>query len=299
VIGSMNGMRVPSIWLWRMLIGGFALAYLASGTLQTWVPPLLPFLCAAVVEVQFFLSGLGAVERRSLRDPGPQARDLAELGWAAAPEGAGEPEASAAPPARRRPRLRRRFVQGAVVLALLSGLVFLDHSRATWQKLPVHERAATLALLDRQAERVAGHPAEVVCDVGGRRVGYVQDADGLAEVGGRRLWLTPAICYRLATIRHMSAATEASSGHAIVVLAHEAWHLHGEKSEAIANCYAYQSGVGIGEALGLSAGTARRLMRAQLADNPSDFAGTPAYVIPAGCHRGGSLDLGLDRPHFP
>ena len=97
----------------------------------------------------------------------------------------------------------------------------------------------------------------------------------------------------------MSAKTEESSAHAIAVLAHEAWHLHGERSEAIANCYAYQSGVRVGQALGLSAGTARRLMRAQLADNPADFAGTPAYVVPSGCRRGGSLDLGIDGTHFP
>jgi hypothetical protein len=113
------------------------------------------------------------------------------------------------------------------------------------------------------------------------------------------MWLTPGICYRLARIPHLSAKTEESSAHAIAVFAHEAWHLHGERSEAVANCYAYQSGVRVGQALGLSAGTARRLMRAQLADNPSDFAGTPAYVVPAGCHRGGSLDLGIDGPHFP
>jgi hypothetical protein len=280
-----------------MLIGGFALAYLASATLQAWVPPLLPFAAAAVVEVQFFVSGLRTSDQRAPRDPGPQARDLAELGWAPVPPGADEPEASAARPARRRPRLR--FVQGVVVLALLSGLVFLDRSRATWQKLPAHERAATLALLDSQAASIAGHPAKVVCDVGGRHVGYVEDADGLAEVGGRRMWLTPGICYRLARIPHLSAKTEESSAHAIAVFAHEAWHLHGERSEAVANCYAYQSGVRVGQALGLSAGTARRLMRGQLADNPADFAGTPAYVVPAGCHRGGSLDLGIDGPHFP
>ncbi len=43
-------MRLPPIWQWRLLLAGFAVVYLASGTLQAWVPPLLPFLAAAVVE---------------------------------------------------------------------------------------------------------------------------------------------------------------------------------------------------------------------------------------------------------
>jgi hypothetical protein len=294
--------RIPPIWLWRLLLGGFAVAYLLSTTLQTWVPPLLPFLAAAAVEAQFFVSGLRAERGRvAPADRGPQPHDLAELGWPDEDAEESEREELEAPPAptARRRRVRRRLLQLAVVLVLFSGLFLLDRSRAGWQTLPGNERAATLAVLDRQAARIAGHPAEVICDVSGRRVGYVQDADGMAEVGRRRMWLTPGICYRLARVRHMTAATELSTGHAIAVLGHEAWHLHGVTSEAVANCYAYQSGVEVGRALGLGESTARRLMRQQLANNPADFAGEPAYVVPPGCRRGGSLDLRLDAPHFP
>ncbi|HST15723.1 MAG TPA: hypothetical protein VLJ44_12825 [Gaiellaceae bacterium] len=295
-------MRPPLIWLWRLLLGGFVVAYFASGTLQLWVPPLLPFLAAVAVEAQFFFSGLRAGGGRAAReDRGPQERDLADFGYAQEVDAEEPGESEFMDPARRvaRPRVvRRRLVQLAVVLALLSGLFLLDRSRASWQKLPAHERSATLAVLDREAARIAGHPAKVMCDVSGRHVGYVQDTDGLAEVGGRRMWVTPGICYRLAKVRQMTVATETASGHAIAVFAHEAWHLHGEASEALANCYAYQSGVRVGRALGLSAGTARRLMRQQLADNPTDFAGT-AYVVPAGCHRDGAFDLKLDGTHFP
>ncbi len=88
-------------------------------------------------------------------------------------------------------------------------------------------------------------------------------------VGGHRMWVTPGVCYRLAKLPRMSRSTETASGHAIAVLAHEAWHLHGVQNEGIVNCYAYQSGVQVGRALGLSAGTARRLMHEQLADNPA------------------------------
>lgn len=341
-------MRIPLIWAWRVLLVGFAVVYLSSASLQLWIPPLLPFLTAAAVEAQFFVSG---VRRRSptivRRDRGPQERDLADFGWAArtvlvrrsdadlvlrpgelddeeiaewlalheseldalgpgrhelAPiEGPESPVAlHVAPEVIPAPsHVKRRLLQVAVVLALLSGLFLLDRSRATWQKLPAHERAVAAAILDRQAARIAGHPAQVICDVTARHVGYVQDADGLAELGGHRMWVTPGVCYRLAKTRHMTASTEAATGHAIAVLAHEAWHLHGVSSEAIANCYAYQSGVHVGRALGLSAATARRLMHQQLADNPADFASAPAYVVPSGCHRGGSLDLRLDGAHFP
>jgi hypothetical protein len=291
----MDGMRLPLIWWWRVLLGGFAIAYLASGTLQLWVPPLLPFLAAVAVEAQFFVSGLRARERPPHETgPGPQQRDLDELGWQGPDADPERPEPASARPT----RVRRRLVQAAFVLALFAGLFLLDRSRPSWRRLPAHERASTLAVVERQATRIAGHPATVICDTSGRRVGYVQEADGLAEVGGGRMWLTADVCYRLATVRRTHrGGTEA--GHAIAVAAHEAWHLHGEQNEGIVNCYAYQSGVAFGRALGLSAGTARRLMHQQLADNPGDYAGSPAYVVPTGCHRGGDLDLRLDGTHFP
>jgi hypothetical protein len=40
-------------------------------------------------------------------------------------------------------------------------------------------------------------------------------------------------------------------------------------------------------------------MHEQLADNPIDFAATPQYIVPAGCHWGGSFDLHLDGRQFP
>src|SRR6266513_2158827 len=93
-------------------------------------------------------------------------------------------------------------------------------STPSWQKLSATTRAATLSVLDRQATRIAGHPADVICDVSGRHVGYVQDADGLAELGGRRIWLTPQVCYSLYRVKHTGRAGP-SSGQAIAVLAHE------------------------------------------------------------------------------
>jgi hypothetical protein len=291
------------------LLLGFALAYLASASLQEWVPPLVPFVAAAAVEAQFLVAGLRTTRRgRTVVDRGPQQRDLEELGWtgsgpdesAAIDDVEGEVSLPAPPPAARRSsRARLRLLQALAILAVFAGVIFLDWRGAHWQRLSSSTRAATIAVLDRQASRIAGHPADVICDVSGRHVGYVQDADGLAELGGRRAWLTPSVCYRLYLVKRDGRARGAGSGQAIAVLAHEAWHLRGEANEGRVNCFAYQSGVQVGVALGLSRGSARQLMRQQLADNPSDFAGATQYIVPPGCHRGGSLDLHLDGDHFP
>ena len=339
-------MPIRPLWVWRLLLLAFAAAYLADTDLQAWLPPLVPFLAAAAVEAQFFLAGVRAGRRRrAFADPGPQQRDLDELGWKAhtitvtrgeaelvlRPGELGDEEiaewldrhgdqldelgpgqhdlaeiTSAASPVALQPkgtertdhRTRTRLLQAIGVLALLAGLFLLDSRAQHWQHLPAAARAATIRTIDRQASHIAGHPANVVCDVSGRHVGYVQDADGLAEVGGRRAWLTPQICYQLYLVeRRHDGGLE--SGHAIAVLAHEAWHLHGVASEALANCFAYQSGVQIGEALGLSPATSRRLMHEQLADNSADFAETPQYIVPSGCQRDGAYDLHLDGAHFP
>jgi hypothetical protein len=140
----------------------------------------------------------------------------------------------------------------------------------------------------------------VHCDTAGRHVGAVQEADGLAEVGGRNAWLTPGICYQLyRVIDKHDTHSFSPTGRAIAVLAHEAWHLHGVSSEALANCYGFQSGVTIGIRLGLPASHARAVMREQLADNASDAASTPAYLVPHGCSNGGRYDLHPASAEFP
>jgi hypothetical protein len=61
-------MRLRPVWIWRLVLLGFALVYLASARLQAAVPPLLPFLCAAAVEARVRARADG--ERRS-EIPGP------------------------------------------------------------------------------------------------------------------------------------------------------------------------------------------------------------------------------------
>ena len=83
------------------------------------------------------------------------------------------------------------------------------------------------------------------------------------------------------------------------MLAHEAWHLHGVADEGLANCYAFQSGVGVGVHLGLTESRARSMMREQLATNASDSAGNTAYLVPPDCRNGGQYDLNRASDKFP
>ena len=64
--------------------------------------------------------------------------------------------------------------------------------------------------------------------------------------------------------------------------------LHGVASESLANCFAYQSGVGVAEKLGVSPSTAEGMMREQLAENGALYADNPAYLIPSGCRTAAS-----------
>ena len=147
-------------------------------------------------------------------------------------------------------------------------------------------------MLSFEAARIAGHAADVHCDARGDAVGVVQHADGIAEVGGRNAYLTPDICYRLYRLKYKGdEGAFSQTARAIAVLAHEAWHLHGETDEGITNCYGFQSGVALGRRLGLSEGTAARMMRQQLADNAIDAGVSPGVPRPAGVPQ-----RGLPRP---
>lgn len=205
--------------------------------------------------------------------------------------------ATASPP-RRLPRWRQ--IATAAALVLLTATVLLVWRPGSWARLSEPTRASAQALYSQIATSIAGHPAHVHCDTRGDHVGVTQDADGLAVVGGTQAWLTPSLCYTLYQLKTRRIRPDSSAaGRAIAVLAHEAWHLRGESSEALANCYGYQSGVNVGVKLGLSEHAARQLMHEQLADNPIDYAASPAYLVPSGCRNNGAYDLHPRDPAFP
>ena len=284
--------------------------------LQDWIPLWVPFLAFAALELHFLVAGLRepryAPARRGRL---PQETDIEELGgeewlepvlvevdgqdvWL--PEGAESEEdvEEPLPPRRRGPSLGR--LEGVVVLAALAFVLLVLVPKGGWDGLDEDARVRTQELLSAEAARIAGHEARIHCDARGETVGIVQHADGVAEVGGRNAFLTPQICHRLYRLAFKDdEGAFSQTARAIAVLAHEAWHLRGERDEGVTNCYAFQSGVSLGRRLGLSDGTAARMMRQQLADNATFGRSAPEYLVPRECRDEGRLDLAPGSSRFP
>jgi hypothetical protein len=275
---------------------------------RVWIPVWLPFLAALGLEVHFFFGGYlqtrgGGPLRQAPPDRTPQSRDLADLGgwWTGE-----EPEddefefAELAELEEARPPYGRYALEALAAVAVVAGLLFYASRPHGWDAVSEANRTRAEAAFSREATLIAGHPARIDCDESGAFVGYVQDADGAAAIGGARAYLTPGICdtlYQVAFKQRVQSFPRA--GRAIAVLAHESWHLRGVRDEGLANCYGFQSGVQIGVNLGLSESTARRLMREQLATNASDARGNSQYLVPGGCRDGGSDDLNPAVSAFP
>ncbi len=198
---------------------------------------------------------------------------------------------------RRRPYLG--LLSGLAVIAVLGGLAWIADSRQGWNGVGAAERTRAEARFSAEAARIAGHRVSIRCDESGTHVGFVQHTDGIAEVGGSRAYLTPERCYDLDRLAFHDEVRDSRTGRALAVLAHESWHLRGVRDEATTECYARQSGVALGERLGLSAGEASRLMRQQLVENSLRVGGDEAYRVPPGCREGGPLDLAPNRTRFP
>jgi hypothetical protein len=318
-----------------LVIGYFFLPY----SVQAWIPVWLPFLAALAVEAQFFIGGYvasrtGRVSTGTPGDRGPQPHDVAELGgeeWRDVYgfdsaqglellpreelERAAQDEEAATDhedddgdefeddyeyePARRRP-YARHLPEALLAIALVAGILFFAIRPHGWTAISKANRARAEAVFSRQASIIAGHPARVVCDTSGKHVGVVQEADGVALVGGNLTYITPEMCDRLYQLKFKHHIVSFSgTGRAIAVLAHESWHLHGVADEGVTNCYAFQSGVGLGMRLGLSEQKARAMMRGQLASNPIDSEGDSRYLVPPGCQNGGRYDLHPNSNAFP
>ena len=292
------------------------LAWFFVPGLRDVVPAWVPFLAFAALELNFLAGGLrnwGPTTGK--RGRLPQDSDIEELGgeewlepvlvevdgrdvWL--PEGAeSEEDVEPLPPLRRRASALGRL-EGVAVLAALAFVLLVLVPRGGWDGVDAEDRSKTEELLSAEAGRIAGHEAIVHCDARGEAVGIVQHADGVAEVGGRNAYLTPEICYRLYRLAFKDdEGAFSQTARAIAVLAHEAWHLHGETDEGVTNCYAFQSGVALGRRLGLSEGTAARMMRQQLADNATYGRSSPEYLVPSECRDDGRLDLDPGSGRFP
>jgi hypothetical protein len=312
----------------------FVLAWLFGPyEFRSAVPIWLPFLVALGLEVQFFVGALRPAPA-GRRDRGPQAADRERYGYGEEPEElllvrdgdeelwipySGEtdeelqaviaearerpqpepaPAVVAAPEGRLRPPLRR-FLLGLGLIGALALSFWVVESHTGWNGLDAGTRAEATARFSEEASLVAGKPVTIRCDEAGDYVGAVQHADGVAMVGGDLAYLTPERCLDLYRLAFKGEVRSNQAARAIAVLAHEAWHLRGVSDEGTTECYALQTGVEIGERLGLSVDTARRMMRQQLVENTLRSQASPAYRVPLDCRDGGRLDLKPKTARFP
>jgi hypothetical protein len=319
--------------LLRLGLVVFVLAWIfAPYTLQSAVPIWVPFLIAAGLELHFFIGALRPSEP-GRPDRGPQTADRERYGYdddsdelllvregdkelwipyagetdeeldeliAEAHERAEEqlPTIAAPEPVRLRPPLRS-FVAGLALIGALGLAFWFVESRTGWNGLDAETRAEATARFSNEASRIAAKPVTIRCDESGNYVGAIQHADGVALVGGELAYLTPERCLDLYRLAFKGEVRSNRTGLAVAVLAHEAWHLRGVSDEGITECYAVQSGVEVGQRLGLSRDAAQRMMRRQFVENSLRSQANPAYRIPPDCRAGGRLDLNPDVARFP
>jgi hypothetical protein len=298
----------------RVALGLFVLAWIFGPyELRSAVPVWLVFLVALGLEVQFFLGAVRPGLPREGRDRGPQAVDRDLFGY---PEDVEDPfqveleeeeredgpeyEPADAVPQRRGLRLPlRRFLTGLGLIGALGLILWLVETHTGWDSLSQETRAAATSRFSEEASRIAGKPVTIRCDESGSRVGAVQHSDGVAVVGGDLAFLTPQRCLDLYRLAFKGEIRDSQTGRALAVLAHESWHLRGVRDEGTTECYALQSGVKLGERLGLSPDTAHGLMGQQLTENALHAGDSPEYLVPRDCRDDGRLDLDPGSSRFP
>jgi hypothetical protein len=328
--------RLPSPpTLLRIGLALFVLTWLFGPyALRAAVPIWLPFLVALGLEVHFFIDALRPPRARR-PDRGPQPADRERYGYeneaeelllvreggeelwvpysgeteeeldaliAEARERPAKEEAPArvASPHRRGLRIPlRRLAVGLMVMGALAVIFWVAETRTGWNGLAAGTRIEAERRFSDEASRIAGKQVTIRCDEAGEYVGAVQHADGVALVGGSLAYLTPERCLDLYRLAFEGEVRSSRTARALAVLAHEAWHLRGVRDEGATECYALQAGVELGRRLGLSSGTAGRMMRQQLVDNALRSRASPAYRLPADCRDGGRLDLRPESAAFP
>ena len=295
----------------RLGLAAFVLVWLfGPSTLRAVVPIWVPFLVALGLELQFFLMAWRAEPGTTAPDRRPQEIDRELYGYPPEPDEPEEDDDEAhdvfdgvedeewePEPEPQRTLPLRNLVLGLGVIVALAALAWIVDSRSGWGGLDDRTQSVAEERFSAEASRIAERGVEIRCDESGACVGFVQHTDGVAEVGGRLAYLAPDRCHELYRLA-FDGETTGTTGRAITVLAHEAWHLRGVRDEGETQCYALQSGVELGQRLGLSEDEARRLMRRELSANAGRGTSFEYFVGPE-CRDGGELDLEPGESGFP
>ena len=186
----------------RMAVLALVIAYFfLPYSIQAVIPVWLLFLAALGLEVEFFLGGYRQAQRgqpAAELDRGPQQRDLSELGrwawWESDPAIALRKWTTAASAGSTSPRRPSASCSSRESSSTPCG------PRAGTPSAPLTARAPRPSSRTRPRSSQAIR-REIGCDASGEYVGFVQDADGLAFVGGDQAYLTPSICNTLYQLR--------------------------------------------------------------------------------------------------
>jgi hypothetical protein len=275
------------------------LAWLFVDALQEWVPFWLPFVVLLATEAEFVLRGRSEPRRTQRRRPPPGPED-ADLGFGELVEDE-DGVHWVPPPARPEPPRARWLVRALGVAAVV--VLFLLAARtdraATWQALPREERTAAVKRFTFEAAAIADRPVTLRCDEQYDFTGAGSDTLGIAFPAAGIAYLDPSICRALHDLLSDGKAGERQA-EALVVLAHEAVHLGGERREGVTECLALQAAVPLGVRFGLSESKARSLIHAQYEDRLAERTVIrAAYALPLSCRDGGALDRSPGDGQFP
>ena len=206
------------------------------------------------------------------------------------------------PPARPERRGRRLgWVVGAGIAAVVVFLAVRSDRGATWGALSEDARTTAETRFTAEASRIAGRPVRIRCDEGYAFTGAGSDTLGIAFPGARLAYLDPTICRGLYDLVFAGDRRgDQRTADALVVLAHEAVHLGGERREGVTECLALQEAGPLALRLGMPEGTTRRILRTAFAERLSERnVIRAAYALPASCRDGDALDRRPDDPRFP
>jgi hypothetical protein len=277
----------------------FVVAWLFSDDLRAWIPVWLPIVVLFAAEVEFVLRGRTERPRQGSRRAPPGPED-ADLGFGELVED--EDGIRFLPPPARPERARRRlaWVVGGVLAAIVVGLAVRSDRAATWQALASDDRARAHARFTAEASRIAGAPVRVRCDDGYSFTGAGSDTLGVAFPRSALAYLDPTVCRTLYDLAFRGRESGERTIDAVIVLAHEAVHLAGERREGVTECLALQAAGPLAVRLGLGERQARSLLvtafERRLAERNVIRA---AYALPSSCRDGGALDRRPGDSRFP